>query len=416
MKVLWFEVSTPVAYDGTGGVRAGWQDSLERILKTCDDIELHVSFEAKIADCKEKIVDGVHYHPLKFNYSLIERIKNRWTWEYYVRELDKETQRVVNEVKPDVIHVFGTEWLFGRIAKYTDIPVVVHIMGAIIPYNNALYAPGYTSRDYLKQLSFFQIKKRVEYLLLEKKKLSWSKYEREVWHNVSLYMGRTEWDKALSSVLHPGRKYFHVEEALRTAFVSDNIKAHKGTYRLVLTTIGNSSFWKGPDMALKTASILCDLGIDFEWYYVGAFDSVVKKMIEKKEGCDFSRCHLHLTGAMKPEALSELLSKTTIYVHTAYIENSPNSICEAQCLGLPIVSTNVGGISTLVREHVDGVLVPANDPWQMANAILDMAKNDELRQQLAKSGQQYALVRHNDTNIKNQLQDCYSSIIKETRC
>ena len=101
-----------------------------------------------------------------------------------------------------------------------------------------------------------------------------------------------------------------------------------------------------------------------------------------------------------------------MYVHTAYIENSPNSICEAQCLGVPVVSTNVGGIATLVRHDVDGILVAANDPWQMADAIIELAKDPVRMLRYSENTRSFALRRHNDENIKKQLVDCYSSVIQ----
>jgi glycosyltransferase involved in cell wall biosynthesis len=100
-----------------------------------------------------------------------------------------------------------------------------------------------------------------------------------------------------------------------------------------------------------------------------------------------------------------------MYVHTAYIENSPNSICEAQCLGLPVVSTNVGGIATLVRQDIDGILVAANDPWQMADAIIELAKDPLRMLRYSENTRNSALERHNDENIKKQLMDCYYSVI-----
>ena len=108
----------------------------------------------------------------------------------------------------------------------------------------------------------------------------------------------------------------------------------------------------------------------------------------------------------------QLLCSSTMYVHTAYVENSPNSICEAQCLGLPVVSTNVGGIASLVRQDVDGILVAANDPWQMTDAILELYKDQDRLRRYSESSRAFALSRHNDENIKKQLIDCYQAILQ----
>ena len=44
MNVLWFEVTTPQRYKDNGIVYGGWQDSLERVVTTCPDINLAISF------------------------------------------------------------------------------------------------------------------------------------------------------------------------------------------------------------------------------------------------------------------------------------------------------------------------------------------------------------------------------------
>ena len=51
------------------------------------------------------------------------------------------------------------------------------------------------------------------------------------------------------------------------------------------------------------------------------------------------------------------------------------SVTEAMALGLPIVSTNAGGLPYLIDNNVDGVLVPINNEDEMANAIIKLIKN-----------------------------------------
>lgn len=69
---------------------------------------------------------------------------------------------------------------------------------------------------------------------------------------------------------------------------------------------------------------------------------------------------------MNSDKLVELLLESDLYVHTAYIDNSPNAICEAQYLGMPIIATYVGGVPSLIEQGKDGVLIPANDPFMLA--------------------------------------------------
>lgn len=411
MRILWFEVTEPAAYVSNKAPIGGWQDSLERIVKTIPEIELVIAFLSGWHSEVKKI-DGVTYAPIYAKWSRKEHLLRKY-WDVFVEKMLPNAIKIVEDYKPDLIHIFGTEWPFGQIAAYTDVPVVVHIMGSIVPYNNAGYPPGYSYRERLwqywwKPKSFFRLWRD------ERDRRNWEQWERRTWKLVKNYMGRTQWDYSLSRVMHPGRRYFHVEEALRPLFLSGRYKwtpSKDGKIKLVSTGIG--TFWKGPDMMLKVAHILTMLGLDFEWNVAGVIQNSIKKIVEKKERIRFDECHINVLGFKDPKELAVLLCSSTIYVHTAYIENSPNSICEAQCLGVPIVSTNVGGIASLVRQDIDGILVAANDPWQMADAIVELAKDPERMIRYSESTWSFALKRHNDENIKKQLLNCYNTIIEK---
>lgn len=409
MKILWFEVSEPSAYLSGGIPVGGWQDSLERIVKSIPDLELTIAFVSE-KHSAAKVIEGVTYVPIFTQWSLYEK-RIRKYWDVYVEKMLPSAKRIIDEYRPDLIHVFGTEWPFGQIASYTDIPLVIHIMGAIVPYHNANYPPGYSFiGEFVK--SWWNPMKCYGLWKSRRDNDNWLMWERRTWKLVNNYMGRTHWDKSLSNVMHPGRKYFHVEEALRTVFLQrENIWKLPEDGKLKLVSTGCSSFWKGPDMMLKVAKILINLNVDFEWLVVGKMNPYIKKTIEKQEGVCFEDMQINILGFKNPDELMKILCSSTMYVHTAYIENSPNSICEAQCLGLPVVSTNVGGIASLVRQDMDGILVAANDPWQMADAIIELYNDRERMQRYSQNAQTFALNRHHDEHIKEQLLDCYNQLV-----
>lgn len=403
MKVLWFEVTTPSKYENHNVVIGGWQDSLEGIVREIPDIELFIAFPSKKRNDVVKNIDGVTYIPIYLEYTLRERLMSKWTWDIYANKVSEAALNVVKQISPDVIQCFGSEWLWGLVALKTKVPCVIHIQGSIVPYINAQFPPGYNEYTIAEALG---LKKLLTISKQRKLIQSWVKQESKVWKAVNFYMGRTEWDRSLTNMMNPKASYFHVDEALRDIFLSGN-KHWKYTNRnkIILFSTGCTTFWKGPDMMLKTARILKSIGIDFEWIIAGKMDLNLKKVVEHHEKCRFEDVNLKLIGFTTPDKLINYLCNCTMYVHTAYIENSPNSICEAQILGVPIVSTNVGGISTLLDGN--GALVPANDPWQMANAIIELANNKDKMIQYSENGTKIAYLRHSPIVIKEQLLKCY---------
>lgn len=151
MKVLWFEISVPSRYENDGNPTGGWQDSLEEIVRSSDEIELAIAFQG-FKGMTRKSIEGVEYIPLVPQASYLEK-KLKWRYNRWaeVNAIIPLAMDCIESVKPDVIHIFGTEWEFGQVAKYTDIPCVIHMQGCLAPYFNALYPPSYSSLDPIVQ-------------------------------------------------------------------------------------------------------------------------------------------------------------------------------------------------------------------------------------------------------------------------
>lgn len=91
---------------------------------------------------------------------------------------------------------------------------------------------------------------------------------------------------------------------------------------------------------------------------------------------------VHFAGRLPREQVAALLQQARVLLNPSTADNSPNSLIEAMAAGVPIVSTNVGGVPQLCQPGVHALLVPAKAPEQMAAAILQLHQDERLRQQL----------------------------------
>lgn len=408
MKVLWFEISPPSKFDANKTPEAGWQDALEDIVSSCPNIELGVAFEY-LQTSNKKIINGVTYYPMTPHYTFFEKQKNKKTWEIHSYKLIQLSLKVINDFKPDVIHIFGSEWPFGLIAKHTQIPVVIHMQGSIPPYNNAMYPPTYSELDERRYLGL-NIRRQYKFTLGLKKAESRKLMEEEILRTVQNYMGRTHWDKDLVNLYNPTARYFHCEEALRSSFLK--YKQHwqpQNNSTIRLFSIGCGSFWKGMDTVLKTAVLLKERNINFEWNIAGKM--IVKKIIEFKEKKQYSDYNIKILGFVSLKQIQEYLLSSDLYIHTAYIDNSPNAICEAQYIGTPIIATFVGGIPSLIENNKDGLLIPANDPYTLASSIIKLSEDKDQQLTYSKAGQEKAIKRHDRDAILKDLIACYTTLI-----
>ena len=81
------------------------------------------------------------------------------------------------------------------------------------------------------------------------------------------------------------------------------------------------------------------------------------------------------TGKLTKAAWIELSKDYNVFINTTNFDNTPISVIEAMALGIPVVSTNVGGMPYLIDNGVDGILVSPNDKEAMADAIAALFSN-----------------------------------------
>jgi len=95
------------------------------------------------------------------------------------------------------------------------------------------------------------------------------------------------------------------------------------------------------------------------------------------------------TGRLTKAEWVALSKKFTIFINTTNFDNTPVSVIEAMCLGLPIVTTNVGGIPFLLEDQQTALLVDKNSHVQMVEAVKSLVENLELRDRIIENGRAY---------------------------
>jgi glycosyltransferase involved in cell wall biosynthesis len=104
--------------------------------------------------------------------------------------------------------------------------------------------------------------------------------------------------------------------------------------------------------------------------------------------------HLHsidvkFTGKLSKDEWIKLSQDYNIFINTTHFDNTPVSVIEAMALGLPVVSTNVGGIPYLISNNENGLLVNDDDAIAMANAIKKLLNNPEQRNSIIVNARKY---------------------------
>jgi len=99
---------------------------------------------------------------------------------------------------------------------------------------------------------------------------------------------------------------------------------------------------------------------------------------------------VHFSGRLNREQMAALLRDCHVSINPSLADNMPNSVLEALASGVPVVSTNVGGVPFLVQHEVSALLVPPGDASAMAQAVLRLLATPSLARALAEAGMQQA--------------------------
>ena len=418
MKVLWFSV-TPLSInvgENTGIEGKGWISSLLQIALGIERLELVVAYENKSPQKKEvEETERLKIIPINVcRYGKRQIIKDMMT----SREVDdfilSESLKIIHEHQPDLIHIFGSEWCFGLLAKHVSIPIVIHIQGFWSQIRNSLLLPGQSTLfDRFKPellthpLGFFA---RYQYYNLSMER---HRREEEILRCNRYFMCRTRWDQSVVRFYNRNAQIFHVDEALRQEFIQcgERWKPHAIDKKIVLVTIGACYSIKGPDVILKTAKLICE-NTDYEivWKWIGGTEDDIREF-EKLTNVKTSEVGVRMLGTMSATEMIEELLSSDMYVHTSYSDNSPNAICEAQYLGMPVIATDTGGVISLFGDQYDkNMIVPMNDPFYLASKIIELREDDAKAMSLGDDNWVTAHQRHDSERISKQLKDAYHQL------
>ncbi len=418
MKILWFS-NHPASIVKTNSFSAkyagqGWVGALEEILSDEANMEIALAFPDKtITELKKEQIGNRTIYRIPFPKSKLKRWKNR-----FFDQLEDETYiakyiSVVDDFNPDLIHVYGTENSFGEIIPRVKQPVVIDLQGiltGILPKWFSCITPK-------EAYKFSSLKSKLNintHYHFYKSKFKRAEREQRILKSSKYILGRTHYDKLITTALAPSAIYFHCKRGIRQPFWNHSWQSDSIALRQ-FTTIMNPDFYKGFDVILRSASILKKLNFQFEWNIAGlTADNDMVRIVEKKANLRSKDYPINFLGKKTAEELASLLSRSSLLIHPSYIENSPNSVAEAMMVGTPVIATNVGGIPSMIKNDETGWLFQEGDALMLSGLLIDLYKSTENMIRVAASGKTQTRNLHHPVIIKKDLMHAYNSILNLT--
>ena len=340
------------------------------------------------------------------------------------KEMIHTFEEVLENVSPDVIHIWGTEYKHSyamiKAAQNQNMlnRVVVSIQG-LVGMIAKHYMGGIPAKYQL--IPSFRDILRNDTLKKQQRNLKYrGEYERKLIESVQHVIGRTFWDEACVKLINPHVAYHFNNETLRETFYSSRWEYEQCEKHSIFVSQSHYPI-KGFHYLLEAVYLIKERYPDIK-VYVSGYDNALKSGILKTAYGSYIQhlikkyklsSNIDYVGMLNAEEMKKQFLKSEIFVSPSVIENSPNSVGEAMMLGMPVIAANVGGVSTMLQHNKEGYLYQADAPYLLAYYICQFFADRRRAEEFGENARMHAQRTHDkEKNIK-ELIEIYEKIIEE---
>ena len=430
MRVLWLcNIMLPMVAEKLhmeSNVKEGWITGiLTRLIAEGKEsgITLGIAFPAN-----ENLA---HFHDVYvFNNTPVECFgfyEDMGKLEQYQPDLERRMEEIIDQFKPDVVHVFGTEYphalSMARVYPHPE-RLLVGIQGVI-----SWYAKQYLAdlpKEVYKSRTFRDIVKRDSILQQKEKYTKRGEMEIKTTRIAGNITGRTEFDKSFMESVNPDAVYYPMNETMRPCFYEgawslDTCNKHqifvsqadypiKGFHYLLEALPAILKEFPDAKVMVSGNNILRGGGI-MNRLKISAYAKYLEKLMKEYVLED----KIVFLGRLSAEQMKEQYLKCHTFICPSVLENSPNSVAEAMLLGTPVVAARVGGIPSMITDRKDGLLYTGNNVEELASTVIELWKDESvlpMSGRLAKAAVLRARAAHDPETNFNRLKEIYREIVK----
>jgi glycosyltransferase involved in cell wall biosynthesis len=303
-------------------------------------------------------------------------------------EITKLIRNVIESEQIDVVHCNGTQAQIygGYAAGLTSTPCVYHLHDSVDWSWNAQGLVHLLAQMSFPVPRFFSGKRnRMQFIAV-------SNYVAERFQQV--------WGSRKNiQVIHNSTRLTNVTKA--------------ANHNPVVIWIGRLQRWKGAHIFVKAAEIVHRNHPEVEFKIIGGTLFGIEPEYEKElqdlaQSLNLSRC-LKFMGHQS--SVESFIESSDIVVHSS-IRPEPFGlvILEAMSAGKPVVASNQGGPVEIVDDGVTGLLIPPNDPQELANAIIKLLQDKPLTTKMAEAAQERVRRDFNPSKMIHALESIYSEL------
>ena len=422
MKVLWLTNKVIPSVDAARGkqsatVNEGWISQMFKQLCQISDMSVTVVCGGDSINAEGKTD--------KFNWYTFSENSREET--FYSQRITDLLVRILNKEKPDIIHIWGSE--YPHTLEMVDAAVTTGLAARVVISLQGLVSS--CSLNYYSDLPWEVIVHKTLYDVLRSsgiRQVAEDFFHRGILEikalsQVKHCIGRTDWDYHSVKAINPAIQYHKCNETLRECFYKGawddkqcerhSIFVSQATYPI-----------KGFHFMLQALPTLLKAYPDTHVYVSGKDLTSARRLMDRMKLSSYGQYlgrlikenhlqeHVTFLGRLDAEQMKQQYLKANVFLSCSSIENSPNSVGEAMLLGTPVVSSDVGGVRSILKAPEEGLTYPWNSADALANAVIRVFDAPEEAMSRAHRARQHARITHDaETNFSDLLK-----IYEEIHC
>ncbi len=116
-------------------------------------------------------------------------------------------------------------------------------------------------------------------------------------------------------------------------------------------------------------------------------------------------------GFVQGKEKADCYRQANVYLFPSYFEGMPSSVLESMAFGLPVITTNVGGLSTFFKTDVNGFITDENNPEVLAEYVVKLFNSKELRERIGAKNALMAQQRFSPEKVSGRILDIYNQLL-----
>jgi len=404
MKVLWFTSSPVLGY--SDNVSGSWTYSMYNALSRLEGIDI----------INIVISHGLNQGPALGNTVIIEsNTKNR---QRPGRELIELFREVVSKIKPDLIHIWGTEWNGSYITVMANlgIPVLVSIQGITASVRKHLSGNRKTI-EILRWLTIHDLIAPSGLMSIYRDLKRTSTMEFKAIEQLHYFECATPFMEAWVRSVNNKAEVFQCNSILRPVFYKFRwSESSMQNHSLFLPDAFMS--YKGFDVMLKSAEILIK---EFPYLQIRVAGVVPRKgffeasgyerfmhSIIKKKNLESKIVFL---GPLKSDRLCHEMLSSHCVVISSFIESQSLILLESMMLGVPTIASYAGGMPDLFTNMQTALGYPAGDHISLAHRVRSLFNNQNLANQISSNAYNLAHKRNEQLSCAEGMANIYRTVL-----